>query len=167
MLKYSKRSLTKLANLKLSKKSERVLYQAGARSIWLHHTGYAYTKIEGKIHSVHRLLVQLIYGPIPKGFEVDHKNRDRLDNRWRNLRLVLKAHNAANCKKPKSNSTGFKGVHFHKKNKRFVAYIGKSPRVYLGSFKTAELAARAYNKAAKSRYGKYAALNNLLASKQH
>lgn len=92
---------------------------------------------------------------------VDHINRDRKDNRLTNLRLCNRSFNSYNVSIAKNNTTGFKGVHFHKKNKKYVAYIGKKPREYLGSFETSIEAAYAYNLAAKERFGEYAALNNL------
>lgn len=121
---------------------------------WMHHSGYAMTKINGRHVAMHRLILMA-----PEGTCVDHINRDRSDNRFKNLRLCSKQVNAFNANKPKSNTTGYKGVHFHRKNKSYVAYIGKKPRVHLGCFSTAEAAAKAYNDAAKERYGMFAALN--------
>jgi hypothetical protein len=127
------------------------------RRFWLHKSsGYVATKFKEKFTVMHRLILSP-----PAGFDVDHRNGDKLDNRRCNLRIAKKEQNAANVGINKKNTSGFKGVSLHKHNKRFVAYIGKKPRVYLGSFGTPEEAAREYNIAAKKRFGKFARLNKI------
>jgi hypothetical protein len=138
--------------------------RAGVTSIWLHHTGYAYTKLNGRTFSIHRLLMTLL-GRDLIGLEVDHKNGHRLDNRINNLRIATKSQNRQNVGLSTTNTSGFKGVHFHKHNRRWVAYIGKRPRVYLGSFSSAEEAAAVYDVAAKKRFGKFSKLNLLNTKK--
>lgn len=133
------------------------------RFIWtLHYTGYAYTRIiflnKRRNLSMHRIIMLSQYH---KNKECDHINRNKLDNRKRNLRLVYKIENIVNRQLQSNNSTGYKGVCFLKKNKKFVAYAGKKPRKYLGSFKTAKQAAKAYNTFAKKYYGKFACLNKI------
>lgn len=126
-----------------------------------HHSGYAVAKFKGKMISMHRFLMFE-----PHGLCVDHINRKRRDNRFSNLRACPKGVNSFNSTRQKNNTSGFKGVSFHKKNSRWTAYIGKSPLVYLGSYATATEAAHAYNKAAQQRYGEYACLNVIKASKR-
>jgi hypothetical protein len=122
---------------------------------WLHHSGYAEAKIQGAAVTMHRFLMGF-----PTG-EVDHVNQNRRDNRRSNLRVCSKAQNRFNCPRSRRNTSGHKGVHFHKHNQRYVAYIGKKPRVYLGSFASLKLAAQAYNRAAKVRYKEFACLNKV------
>jgi hypothetical protein len=118
------------------------------------HQGYAYVKMNGKSIPLHRVIMLA-----PPQVCVDHINRNRLDNRLRNLRFCSRQENSANASIPRSNSSGYKGVHFHKKNRRWVSYIGKNPKVYLGSFSSAKKAAQVYNQAALKRFGIYASLN--------
>jgi AP2 domain/HNH endonuclease len=124
--------------------------------IYRHHTGYPSLKISGKYMALHRLIMLN-----PEFYCVDHINRKRYDNRVCNLRLCSKGQNSYNASLQKNSTSGFKGVSYHKHNKRWVAYIGKNPRTYLGSFATKEIAANAYNDAAKIRYNSFANLNNI------
>lgn len=93
----------------------------------------------------------------PAGAVVDHINGNGLDNRRCNLRLCSLAENAANRDFPPS-KTGFRGV--SGKHRRFRAHISVDGRSrYLGSFPTAEEAARAFDRAARDRHGDFARLN--------
>ena len=158
-MQYSEKSRLKLINHKISKASIKLLISVGVKYVWCHH-GYAYTKLKRKDIPLHRLLMESL-GHNITGLEVDHINGDSLDNRVTNLRVVTKKQNSFNVRRPTNNTTGHKGVSFNKKNNNYVAYIGKCPREHLGSFATALLAARAYNGAARKRYGRFAKLNVL------
>jgi hypothetical protein len=74
-----------------------------------------------------------------KGFFVDHKNRDSLDNRRRNLRHVTVYQNGWNMKVRKDNVSGYKGVHFHKPTNKWNTRISvKGKRICLGHFEILE-----------------------------
>lgn len=101
---------------------------------------------------MHHMLIQQ-----KPGFEVDHINGDKLDNQKHNLRLATRAQNSMNCKLQVNNTTGFRGVcERGYRRSPFEARIGSRS---LGSFKTAEEAARVYDKTAQQLYGEYARLN--------
>lgn len=51
----------------------------------------------------------------PKGFDVEHKNRDPLKNRWTNLRLATRSQNNMNASLYKNNKSGHKGVYLRKR----------------------------------------------------
>lgn len=120
------------------------------------HSGYALTRIDGAVEktAVHQFLMP--------GVLVDHRNRDRLDNRRSNLRPATVAQNSANKSRYSNNTSGYKGVTESESGgkPRWVARAGiHGKRVYLGFFKSAEEAARAYDKAMLDAYGEFAALN--------
>ncbi|MEO8611310.1 MAG: HNH endonuclease [Chloroflexota bacterium] len=84
---------------------------------------------------LHRLLL----GTKP-GYQVDHINHDKLDNRRQNLRWVTPQQNTRNRRLLKSSRTGFIGVSQH--GNRFHAYLKVNNRnKFLGSYETAETAA--------------------------
>lgn len=104
---------------------------------------------------MHRMIMNA-----PKGVQVDHKNGNGLDNRKKNLRFATHAGNMQNSRKPKNNTSGFKGVYYNKSRKVFQAYIMVNRKhIYLGAFSIPEEAARAYDKAAKKHHGLFARLN--------
>lgn len=94
-----------------------------------------------------------------KGFQIDHRDRNGLNNQRGNLRWATASDNLCN-RQSRGSSTGFRGVSFQ--GGRYVAQIGKNRRVtYLGRFSTAEEAARAYNHAARLVHGEFAWLNKV------
>lgn len=95
-----------------------------------------------------------------KGQVVDHINRDKLDNRRSNLRIVTQAQNTMNRSGDKTNISGFKGVYWQKNRQNWQARISKDyVRVHIGTFDDPEEAARAYDTVAAKLFGEYALLN--------
>lgn len=95
-------------------------------------------------------------------FEVDHKDHDGLNNRRCNLRLCTDQQNQFNKRKIKAGTSRFKGVCWDKQRSRWKVRIridGKDK--CLGFFKLEIEAAKAYNKAAKIHYKKFACPNRL------
>jgi hypothetical protein len=91
------------------------------------------------------------------GVMIDHVNGDGLDNRKSNLRFCNKSQNYANCRVRSDNSTGYKGVTYDKKNKKFAAkMVVGDVNIWIGRFDTAEMAAKEYNKAAILYHGDFA-----------
>ena len=100
----------------------------------------------------HRLAVLYVTGEWPEN-DVDHRDLDGQNNRWRNLRQATKAQNGANRGPSVLNKTGFKGVSLCQKSGRFRASIrGK----HLGTRSTAKGAAALYDAAAKVHFGSFA-----------
>jgi hypothetical protein len=97
----------------------------------------------------------------PKGFLVDHKNNNSLDNRIDNLRPATRSQNRQNSPKRKKNaSSQFLGVSFHKEEKKYRARISiKGKRIHLGRFDNEIDAGKAYDVAARKYYGEHAKVN--------
>ena len=104
---------------------------------------------------MHRMIMNT-----PKGLVTDHINHNTLDNRKENLRICTNSENRHNYIKPKNNTSGYKGVYFHKTTNKWCAKIRVNRiKMHLGYFLDIEEAAIAYNKAATKYFGEFALLN--------
>lgn len=89
--------------------------------------------------------------------QVDHKDRNPLNNTKENLRLCTPTQNQYNSKRHKHNTSGFKGVDFYKQSQKWRARIkinGKS--IELGLYDDIADAAEAYKEAARKYHGEFA-----------
>lgn len=89
--------------------------------------------------------------------EIDHINNIKMDNRIENLREADRSRNCMNKNITKSNKTGFKGVSWFKKSKKYRAQIqinGK-PK-HLGLYNCPKEAHLSYCKAALERDAEFA-----------
>jgi hypothetical protein len=122
----------------------------------LNNRGYRLIGIHGRRLLAHRLAWLYTFGRWPSS-EIDHINGNRRDNRISNLREASKSENQSNRGPNKNNTSGFKGVKFHKKTSKWQAQITKDRKRYnLGLFHTPEAAHVAYESAAKKFYGEFA-----------
>lgn len=125
--------------------------EAGASS-----HGYVSINIDGRLYLAHRLAWLFVCEEWP-AVQIDHINGDRCDNRIANLRAATVRQNSWNAKRPAHNTSGFKGVRFHKRDKRYEAFIRvNGVAKALGYFATVEEAAQAYEAAARSHFGEFA-----------
>lgn len=62
----------------------------------------------------HRIIYEMFNGEIPDGMVVDHINRNSVDNKIENLRIVMPAENSRNAKLSKANTSGVTGVRWYK-----------------------------------------------------
>lgn len=122
---------------------------------------YEWADKKRKVIYLHRQIVE-IQGIDASEYCVDHVNGNKLDNRSENLRLATKAQNMRNRGKPSSNTSGYKGVSYHRPTNKWKAYIKADYKQrYLGLFDNPEEAARSYNRAALELHGEFAHLNPL------
>lgn len=101
---------------------------------------------------MHRIIMNC-----PDNLFVDHINLNPLDNRRSNLRICTRRQNNRNMKKNSTNTSGYKGVYFHKKAKKWAAIITADlVRYHIGLFLSPEEAHDAYCQKAKELHGEFA-----------
>lgn len=112
--------------------------------------GYMHLKVNGVNKTSHRAMWEHVNGPVPDGYEIDHINGIRNDNRIVNLRLVSHKENMENRQRPRAdNVSGMKGAQWKERDKKFHSVIGHNGRkISLGYYISAEDAHDAYTKAA-------------------
>lgn len=120
--------------------------------------GYRRVGFNYKKFKASRLIWCWMTGEDPGPLEIDHKDKDRDNNRWENLRLSTSSQNNSN-KKRRSSKNRYMGV--SKGNKNSWRAIGKmnGKSIHLGTFLTQEEAAHAYDRHAIKVYGEFARLN--------
>lgn len=125
-----------------------------AGNVHTHPSGYKSMQValNDKDWIAHRIAFAIYHGREPKE-QIDHLNRDSLDNRICNLREASDVLNQWNQIKPQKNSnSGYRGVGWHKRTQKWQARIGiNGTRKHLGLFDTPEQAHAAYLQA-KEKY---------------
>ena len=130
-------------------KSRRV--QIGDRAGWISRYGYWLIYVDDKTYCAHRLAWLYAYGQFPNRW-LDHKDRNRSNNRIVNLREATPSQSAANSKI--QNRTGLRGV--HQSGRRWQARIcHRGKRTHLGMFDLPEEAHAAWCEAAQKLFGEY------------
>lgn len=127
---------------------------------YLRKDGYIQIQIDKKLYLAHRLAFLYMKGNIPK--YVDHIDRNKKNNKWKNLRETTYSQNKANTEKRKNNTSGYKGVVFSKKSSinPWIAQIGyNNTTINIGSFPTEIDAALAYDKKILELQKEFACLN--------
>lgn len=105
------------------------------------------------------LMHRVIMGE-PKGMDVDHINRNPLDNRKTNLRVCTHAENRRNNKLYVTNTSGYRGVYLDKRKMKWYTSITFMGKAYtLALFESPIEAAKEYDHVAKQLYGEFANLN--------
>lgn len=120
---------------------------------WCYHNkGYAYAPRIGLMHVIVGKRIGLIS-------QIDHEDRNKLNNQRSNLRTATSSQNKANVEKYVGDSQ-YKGVSWHKHANKWVAQIHKDYKhIHIGYFENELDAAFAYDKEAQRLFGPYANLN--------
>ncbi len=101
--------------------------------------GYAVGRMgTKKLIYLHRVVIGA-----SKGEEVDHINRNKLDNRLVNLRVCTHQENMVNVAMHSDNRTGYKNIHWYaSRNKWLVQIMRDGKKYYLGYYKNIDEAVK-------------------------
>lgn len=99
-----------------------------------HKKGYIMIGINGIRIYAHRLAWFYIYGYMPE-HGIDHKDRIKHHNWILNLREATQQCNTRNTGNRKNNTSGIKGVSWHKKTNRWKSSISSNKEKSLGAYK--------------------------------
>lgn len=120
-------------------------------------TYYAVRSGGKKDKSRNLIMMHNVIFKVPVGKEPDHIDRDGLNNQENNLRVSTHSQNLAN--KTCGGKSKYLGVTIRKDKYIQAQIMVNQERIYLGLHKTEELAAFAYDTAAKRLHGEFANLN--------
>lgn len=115
--------------------------------------GYVYLGLFGKVYLAQRIAWKIMTGEDSAG-DIDHRDGNKSNNAWLNLRLATRTQNNANSKPrnrpyPKGVKPTRHGAYRAQIQKNKVGY-------YLGTFPTVEEASMAYKAAANAMFGEFA-----------
>ena len=126
---------------------------------WYLSKGYVGTNLNKQSVCIQHIIMDIKPN---KSVCIDHENHNPLDNTKNNLRVCTQAENNKNVEKRRHNTSGFKGVFWHKGTNKWRARIGVNKKhIHVGLFKDKTKAAAAYNKAALKYHKEFACLNNI------
>ena len=141
---YWKEKLSPLSRIKIGNK-------AGCSDSY----GYRVIGLAGKNYKEHRLIWLYLHGEWPENL-LDHKSNLSSNNQEGNLRPATYQQNSFNRGSRKGSTSKYKGVTWHKRDKKWQAAITIDGKwEYLGSFDDEKEAAKAYSKAAKDYQKEY------------
>ncbi|NDZ93286.1 hypothetical protein G3I13_01740 [Streptomyces sp. SID6673] len=115
-------------------------------------------RVLGKQQWLHKLILSRVLGRTLISSEfVDHRNRNRLDNRRENLRIATRAQNNANRKSSHRSTSQYLGVYWHTRQKRWAATLRtSSTQIHIGYFDNEAEAAWMYDQWAVEIHGEFA-----------
>ena len=127
----------------ITNKISRSVAIAGTEAGYVNEKGYRMISLNGLNYRAHRVIWTMVTGLWPREY-LDHINGKTDDNRLSNLREVSHSENHRNRKLQKNNTSGFQGVCWNIKSKRWRSSITVKGRlIHLGTFDSTEEAAAA------------------------
>ena len=117
---------------------------------------YIQVEYNNTTYMMHRIIYEMHYGEIPIGLQIDHFDRNPLNNKIENLRLATQSQNRTNSGAPSNSSTGIKGVHKTPSGK-YQARLGiDGIKLYIGLFDNKEEADEAVTFVRRKLHGEFA-----------
>ena len=117
-------------------------------------TGHRRIRVGGKSYLAHRLAFLYETGGIPK--LIDHIDNNPSNNKWGNLRECNKSENARNSKLSSASTSGFKGVSWHKRDKKWAVNVNTGFKYKsFGVFDDFELACLVAGEAREKYHGEF------------
>lgn len=127
----------------------------GDRAGAIFNRDYIRIRIRLKRYVAHRLAWLYVHGHFPTDL-IDHVNGVKYDNRLCNLRPATRSQNLMNRRMHSNNTSGLKGVYWHKGAKKWKAQCRANGKHYhLGLFENAESASAAYQAFAAKHHGAF------------
>ena len=121
-------------------------------------SGYRYITINKQECAAHRIAWLLVTKKDPYPYEIDHKDRNKGNNAFHNLRQATIQQNSSNRKIGSNNTSGHKSITYQSQqtcNPWVVCISQKNKSHYVGSFPTLEMALEARDKKGKEIYGDF------------
>lgn len=81
---------------------------------YMERDGYIRVRLHKRGYPAHCIIWEMHNGQIPEGYQIDHIDHVRSNNRLSNLRLVTHKENQRNQKLHKRNTSGFSGIYWEK-----------------------------------------------------
>jgi hypothetical protein len=133
-------------------------------------SGVFYAKLYVKALKQTHLLHRFLLGITDPNIQVDHKDRNRLNNQKENLRVATSAENARNRKGNSGSSSNYKGVYLKKHTRGYKVYLYWCALLRIDNKRILEkrfpytpegeiAAAKCYDEVAKKHHGEFANLN--------
>lgn len=137
-------------------------YDLVSRYNWYYNEGYAKAYYQGKRLRMHRLILKA-----KNGQQIDHRNRNRLDNQRSNLRICTLQENNRNITLRKDNTSGYKGVSLDKSTGHWRPLVYVDGKVKTsGQFLNKHHAALVYDLWATFFHKDFASTNFVVISKE-
>lgn len=137
------------------KKSPLPKIKVGSKAGTINSIGYGKVSIDGKKHSIHRVVFLMMHGYVPA--VIDHINGNRADNKIENLRACSRQENSQNAPSRKSNKSQIKNVSWHTASGKYQVDITvDTKKKYIGVFDDVELAELVAMEARNKYHGAFA-----------
>lgn len=116
---------------------------------------YVHIRIDNVQYYAHMLAWLYVTGEYPE-FELDHKDTNKKNNKFDNLRPATKSENGWNKNLMSNNTSGIKGVNWDKQLSKWkVGSQYKNKRYHLGYFDDIEEATEVYRKFCEEKHAEF------------